>query len=158
MKKIFVLFLIISCNNKPIGSEQLEKIKEDSAIQSREKDLYAGIDSSYLKTASFAPIEITFYEIIGYHINVKTKNKTNKTIDGIRIVALFYNNFNEPIPSPDKHNIQLQSQSMLRPGEVSELLTFSVDPDYSSSTKAKFYVSEVHFADNSTWNFKNYVK
>lgn len=156
----FVVFSFISCNqnNKPVGSDYLEKAKEDSAILAREKEVFTGVDSSYLKTVSLSPVEILSYELYSSHINLKTKNKSSKTVDAIKIVGLFYNNFNEPVPSASNHHSEFLSQNTMLPMRSSETISFNIDPEFSSATKVKFYISEVHFSNDSTWNFKNYVK
>jgi hypothetical protein len=158
MKKLIALstLCLFACDNKPVSSEYLKKVKEDSAIQARESEIYTNIATQRINSLQLAPVKITSSDVYSNDsrrwITIEVVNGSNTPVDGLRIGVYYYNNFNELLNTAPT---TLETQERLNPNQKTKL-TFDINTD--GVTKAKLYIEEIHFTNDSTWNFKNYVK
>lgn len=85
---------------------------------------------------------------------VQLENTSNVKADGVKVVALCFNNFNEPVNDVSGSNVFMGiSQSILHPKRKQSLSW----PLYlhSTTTKIDVFISEVHFVDGTTWTIKS---
>jgi len=159
MLKIIILIsiVLISCDSKPVGYDQVQQNKEDSSVNSRIAEVYEEVATNKVSTIKYSPVEIVSIEVYNSHITITINNKSAKTIDGLKVGIYLYNNFNEPSNNSNLTNLLTGiSQELLNPGQ-SKPFTWDTN-DFNSPTKYKLYIEEIHFTDDSNWNYKTYLK
>jgi hypothetical protein len=148
----FVGILILSCNdNKPVSYEAVQKIKEDSAVNQRMNEVVTNDIEKRLATNKFSPVKIISTEVFNTDhqwITVQVKNESKNTIDGLKVGYFFYNNFNELVKEMEQSGIYQQT---IKPGE-SKSISWNVEA--TGATKAKAFIEEIHFTNDSTWDYK----
>lgn len=84
------------------------------------------------------------------------RNLTSKTIDGVEIEAVPYNNFNERVLNRYTYrresdpNFTARGDQRIGPRARRRLGTWSMF-DFDGTTKAIVTVTRVHFTDNTEW-------
>lgn len=106
-----------------------------------------------------APIQIAHIDLSRNSINIPEvtitlRNKSGKTVDGVRMKIFCFNNFDEPVRGLGSNRNEYMAilQEVAAPGENLQG-TWTLH-GYDNTTKTNVKILDVHFTDGSKWTNK----
>lgn len=167
MRPIFMIsavFLIItaSCGTESKKNSEVQALVDQARVMeikdSLDKNIKYKLMSEDTATLKFAPVEIREVKITGSErptAVIAVKNKSGKSIDGIKVTLYLYDVFDEPVNGNMGFNFgSLVIDKRLKPdGFYVESYVLS---GFDGARRAYPAVTKVRFTDGTSWDNEQY--
>lgn len=174
MDKILLIIafgMLFGCTTNKTEKSDYQDTLEDLEIerQAREKvdsimlNVLAGDFDKAKAKANECPIVVTKSYIkdgeygISKYVHITIKNTGEKTVDAIKFIGLYTNNWGEKVANNIVKSAYsyLDLQETLRPGKT---ISGRADLSHDGATKVEFVVTKIHFTDNTLWEVEGIEK
>lgn len=157
MRIIYPLFLVLLFSCKEKSEPFADTTETADYVEKRMSEINEDAASKALSTISHAPLQIVGAVIVDENVEVTFKNPTKDTVDGLRVGMYFYNNFGEQVKDASGNPLKVgETQSTILPG-AEETIQWNLS-EFSRATKVKPYISEIHFTNDFSWDYKNFIR
>lgn len=146
----------MGCKQKQthVIEEALEKQQFQEYFSQRMHELNQSQISRDSLNSTSAPISIVDQSLNRFgldEVSVEIISDSLRTIDGLRLIIYFSNNFEEHIFDENNRNYIIgESQELIEPN-VKKKLSWIIEGEFQKATKVKSFVKQVHFTDGSVW-------